>query len=390
MSCLLTSQTFHDATLPTLYRHITVPSSYMFSKLLKHLSRYPDRGTLVRRLDFSHLSSVGLGRTQLMNTKIQNLTADTLLSCLELTPHLREFLVQQHLQDDLSEAVIRKIFCGLPLLNAVDFCGASSSSFRSAFEAIFDPQIPSLPSTFTIKRLSLHECNTLSAQVFEVLLPRLPYLTHLDVCNTTIEESALTAIPKTARLTHLNISRCYRLKGPAVVKFLTTHPAVRDTLVYLNLINDRLLSCSDVEKLLPLLPPTLRALNMGGAKIIGEHVPLLVPLTKHVEELGLGSTELYMDDINSLFITPAPPSTKSGGGDSDGPDGGDLTQQEETGWSSHAVRYLDISGLPGVKPSTLRSTDSCRFLLPAARPLKVLEIGDKLVKGLKDGVTTRQ
>jgi hypothetical protein len=385
MSCLLTSRRFHAATLVTLYRRITVPSSYIFSKLLKHLLQYPALGTLVRRLDLSHLTPIGLGRTKRMNSQIQNLTADTLLRCLDLTPHLREFLVQEHLQDDLSEAVIRKVFCGLPVMNAVDFCAASSSSFRCAFEAIFNPQTPSLPSAFTIKRLSLHECNTLSASVFEVLLPKLPYLTHLDVCHTTITDSALMAIPKTARLTHLNISKCSRLKGPAVVEFLTTHPAVRDTLVYLNLLSNtasyRLLSRADVEKLLPLLPPTLRALNLSGAKIVREHIPLLIPLTRHVEEFGLGYSGLSMDDVNSLFITSAP-SSECGSG-SDKPDG-NLTEQETINWTPHAVRYLDISGLPEIKPGTLSSANSCRLLSPAARPLEVLEIGDRLVEGLKE------
>ncbi|KAH0536778.1 hypothetical protein FGG08_006381 [Glutinoglossum americanum] len=380
MSCLLTSRRFHAATLTTLYRRITVPSSYIFSKFLKHLSQYPALGTLVRRLDLSHLTAIGLGRTKRMNAEIQNLTANTLLKCLELTPHLREFLVQEHLQDDLSEAVIQKVLCNLPVMSAVDFCGASSSSFQRAFEAVVNPQNLSLPSALTIRRLSLHECNTLSAPVFEVLLPRLPYLTHLDVCHTPITVSALMSIPKTARLTHLNISKCARLKGPAVVEFLTTHPATRDTLVYLNLLSTiasySLLSQADVEKLLPRLPSTLRALNLSGAKIVGEHVPLLLPLTKHVEELSLGFSELSVGDLNSLFMPSVSPT------DNDENDTERGISEEEASWIPHAVRYLDITGLPNIKASTLFTTASCALLLPAVRPLEVLEIGDKLLKEL--------
>ncbi|KAI9770190.1 MAG: hypothetical protein M1839_003256 [Geoglossum umbratile] len=380
MSCLLTSRRFHEATLTTLYGRITVPHSYIFSKFLGHISQYPALGTLVRRLDFSHFTSVGLGRTKRMNAEIQNLTADTLLKCLELTPHLREFLVQEHLHDDLSEAVIQKVFCGLPVMNAVDFCASSSSSFRRAFESVINPQNLSLPSVFNIRRLSLHECNTLSASVFETLLPRLPYLTHLDVCHTSITESALMSVPKTARLTHLNISKCSRLKGPAVVEFLTTHPAARDTLVYLNLLSDisryRLLSQKDVEKLLPQLPPTLRALNLNGAKIVGDHVPFLLPLTKHVEELGLGFSELSVADLNALFV-PSAPSAPNGNCDVErGP------FEEGKNWIPHTVRYLDITGLSEIKAGTLFPTSSCALL--ETHPLEVLEISEKLQKELRD------
>jgi hypothetical protein len=34
---------------------------------------------------------------------------------------------------------------------------------------------------------------------------------------------------------------------------------------------------------LPNLPDTLRSLNLGGAKVTSDHVPHLVPLTKHLE-----------------------------------------------------------------------------------------------------------
>ncbi|KAI9765608.1 MAG: hypothetical protein M1840_007297 [Geoglossum simile] len=386
MSCLLTSRRFHEMTLTTLYRRITVPHSYIFSKFLGHISQYPALGTLVRRLDFSHFTSVGLGRTKRMNAEIQNLTADTLLKCLELTPHLREFLVQEHLDDDLSEAVIRKVFCGLYVVNTVDFCASSSSSFRHAFESVVNPQNHSLPSTLNMVRLSLHECNTLSSSVFETLLPRLPYLTHLDVCHTSITESALMSIPRTARLTHLNLSKCSRLRGPVVVEFLTTHPAARDTLIYLNLLCDisryRLLSKKDVEKLLPQLPSTLRALNLNGAKIVGDHIPLLLPLTKHVEELGLGFSELSVTDLNSLLL-PSSPSTLNDDS-KEGPSG------EEKNWIPHAVRYLDITGLSEIKASTLFSTSSCALVTPMTQPLEVLEIGEKLQKELRDREATNK
>ncbi|KAH0536299.1 hypothetical protein FGG08_006814 [Glutinoglossum americanum] len=379
MSCLLTSRLFCSATITHLYRRIAILRSDAFSKVLSNISQYPELGTLVRTLDLSHFTYVGLGRARRTNSEIQNLTAQTLLKCLELTPRLREFLVQEHLDDDISEGVVRKVFCDLPIIEGVDFCGSQSASFRQAFAAVLSHQNTSLPSKFAIKRLSLHECNTLDESVFEVLLSRLPNLTHLDVCRTQITESALISIPATARLTHLNLSKCTRLTGTVVVNFLITHPAVKDTLVYLNLLSDVSRHCilgqHDVEKLLPRLPTTLRALNMSGAKITEEHVSLLLPLTKHLEELSVGYSELSVDSINSLF-TPPKPSTKAADGD-----GCSLEEQWE--WVPPALRYLDVTGVSSITPSNLLNK-SCTLLLPASHPLEVLEMGEKFTQTLRE------
>ncbi|KAI9766390.1 MAG: hypothetical protein M1839_004910 [Geoglossum umbratile] len=384
MSCLLTSRLFCSATITHLYRRVAILHSNAFAKILSNISQYPELGSLVRTLDLSQFTPVGLGRTRRTNSEVQNLTAGTLLRCLELTPKLREFLVQEHLDEGISEAVIRKVFCELPAMDGVDFCGSQSLSFRQAFAAVLNPQNLSLPPKLSIRRLSLHECNTLDASVFEALLPRLPNLTHLDLCHTQITGSALVSIPATARLSHLNLSKCTRLVGKAVVDFLTTHPAVKNTLVYLNLLSDVSRHCilarHDVEKLLPLLPATLRALNLGGAKITEEHISLLLPLTKHVEELSLGYSELSIDSINSLFVPPSPT----------GADGRESTlHAKEDNWVPPVLRYLDVTGVSSITPSNLFNK-SCMLLLPGTHPLEVLEMGEKFTQGLREREATNK
>lgn len=375
ISCLLTSRTLHAATLATLYRQITVPHSLIFSKFLQHIVQHPALGTIVKRLDFSHFSSVGMGRTKQMNQDIQNVTATTLLKCLELTPRLQEFLVQEHLEDDLDEGVLRKLFCDLENLRAVDLCASSSSMFRTAFSAVVNAENKALPQVLNMRRLSLHECSTLSSPTLEVLLPRLRYLTHLDVCHTQLTDKTLFSIPETARLTHLNLSRCTRLSGEGVVKFLTTHPAAKDTLVYLNLQADvssyRLLSEENVEALLPRLPSTLRALNLNGAKILRAHVQLLLPLTKHLEELSIAYAEINMDDVNSMFV-PAPPS-----------DGEDISIEEAT-WTPPSLHYLDLTGISAITPRAVFASSSV-LLRPMTQPLEVLELdnSNRGISGLR-------
>lgn len=336
------------------------------------MSQYPALGTLVRRLDFSHFTSVGLGRTKQMNAEIQNLTSKTLLQCLELLPNLKECLLQEHVEDDISVEIVQKLLTGLPNLQAVDFCGCSSQSFSATFA---DALAAGLPSTLpNLKRVSLHECSSLPAAAFETLLPRLINLTHLDVAHTQISEAALFSIPETARITHLSLSRCTRLSGPKIVKFLTTHPAVRKSLVYLNLMADpsryRLLEAEDVTALLPRLPSSLRSLNLGGAKITSENTSDLISLTKHLEELGLSSADLSIKDLNSFFAPP-PQDPENG-------------KELETNWVPPTLRYLDLTKVPGLTLATIYNTSVCLLLSERSYPLLVVEFSDKIITPLRE------
>lgn len=367
ISCLLTSRTLHAATLSVLYRTMTFPHSIIFSKALRHLSQYPALGTLVRRLDFSHFTSIGLGRTKQMNAEIQNLTSKTLLQCLDLLPNLKECLLQEHVEHDISVDVMQKLFTGLPNLQALDFCGCSSQSFAATFCDALASLPPSLP---TLKRLSLHECTGVPATVFETLLPRLPNLTILDVAHTQINENALLSIPETACITHLNLSRCARISGSALVSFLTTHPAVSKSVVYLNLMADpsryRMLGAEDVKNLLPRLPSSLRSLNLGGASITSEHVPYLLPLTRFLEELGLSSADLCARDLNAFFAKPE-----------------DKRKEEENAWTPPTLRYLDLTRVQRMSLATIYNTGSCLLLSEHSYPLLVIEFSDWIITPLQ-------
>lgn len=323
----------------------------------------------MRRLDLSHFTSVGLGRTRQMNTEIQNLTSKTLLKCLEITPAIQEVLLQEHLDDDIDENVLRKLFFDLPQLRGVDFCGASSFAFKQAFSSAVS-SLSRFPQTaLKIRRLGLHECFSVPSMAFETLLPKMPYLTHLDVAHTHVTDRALKLIPESARLTHLNLGRCTQISGSGVVDFLTAHPSVSN-LIYLNLNCDiaryRLLWESDVDRLLPALPSSLRSLNLNGAKIGATHIPALLPLTKHLEELGIAFTDLALRDIESLFYPPSNPTSPP---------------QENPPWTPSTLHYLDLTGIPSITQSSIFSS-TCALLSPSTSPLEVLELGDKVISSL--------
>lgn len=398
ISCLLTSKTVHVATINTLYKQITIPHSQIFSKFLRHVCEYPGLGTLVRRLDLSHFTSVGLGRSRQSNSEVQNLTSKSLLQCLELTPAIQEVLLQENLDDDIDENVLKKLFFGLPKLRAVDLCASSSLPFAEAFGSVLTSLVESPSTMLGIKRLSLHECFTLPSSAFETLLPRLTKLTHLDVSHTRVTDRALQSIPYSADLSHLNLGRCIQITGEGVVDFLTTHPAVKG-LVYLNLSCDisryRLLWEADVDRLLPSLPSTLRSLNLNGARIRPRHVSQLLPLTKHLEELGLASAELSLANVNSLFKPPqsqshntdehAPTSTSS-------PADAETDSQSQPSWAPPTLHYLDLSSNPSITQSTLFNTPAPANILlsPATLPLEVIELGDKAISSLRECKNTNK
>lgn len=370
MSLLLTSRAMHSATLATLYNRVTIPHSNVFRKFLAHVSAHPSLGTIVRRLDFSHFNPTCAGMTARERAETRNLTPQTLARCIDLLPNLREFLAQEHIDEDLSAEVLRKLF-ELPRMEAMDFCACSSSFFRDAMMGVFrSTRSLDLPQIMPLKRLSFHGCTILPPAIFESILPRLPNLTHLDVTHTRITNSALASIPRKARLTHLSLSKCSSLSGDRVVEFLGTHPAVKDTLVYLNLFMDakshEMLSAVDVTALLPVLPSTLKSLNLKGSKMCRNHVPLLLPLTKHLEELSLGRNLPYEEILPLLR-----PTSEDGDGN--------------PSWIPHTLHFLDISDLePHQLDFSLLFGSRTSMLKEDMMPLEVIEVGSKTFDTLKD------
>ncbi|KAK4458118.1 putative F-box protein [Cladorrhinum samala] len=367
MSLLLTSRTLHIATLTTLYSKITIPHSRIFQKFLAHISDHPTLGTIVRRLDFCHFNPAQLFLTAAERSKARNLTSETLLRCLELTPNLQEFLGQEYIDEDLDANVLQKLFLGLPRLQAVDFCGCTSTSFKESLTSIVSPD---WPSELSIRRLSLHKCLTLPSSVFEIILPRLPLLTHLDVAGTRITDAALASIPPTAKLTHLNLAKCTLLSARGVIDFLAHHPAAKG-LVYLSLATDarshQLFDVEGVTELLSVLPKTLKSLSLKGNRMDASHIDLLRPLTKHLEELSIGRS-LSLRDVNRLFVP-----------EEDGNDENSIQMQLD--WVPHTLKYLDLSDLWGAELDLVYLFSSnCAILRAFSDPLEVVEIAEDVFK----------
>ncbi|KAI1341832.1 hypothetical protein F5Y15DRAFT_375400 [Xylariaceae sp. FL0016] len=377
MSMLLTSRALHSATLNALYRNITIPHSRIFRKFLIHILQNNELGTIIRRLDFSHFNPTTLFSTAAERATTRNLTPETLLQCLELTPHLREFLVQEYVDDEINENVLKKLFFGLPRLQGLDFCACSSVKFKEAFQ-LFVSSDWSEP--VSISRLSLHRCINLTPVVFETLLPRLTQLTHLDVTGTRITDTALMSIPHTARITHLNLAKCNLLTPEVILDFLANHPAVKE-LRYLSLAADtrfhELLSEEDLTKLIPILPSTLRSLSLKGSNMAASHIELLRPLTKHLEELALGR-RLKISDIDRLFV----------------PDQGNDEEENiraQLEWVPHTLKYIDLSDYSRTELDLSALFSRSKSIMRRhSAPLEVVEVTDDLYPQLSKLTAVKQ
>ena len=369
MSLLLASKTLHTATLSTLYDRVTIPHSRIFKKFLDHVRAHPSLGTVVRRLDFSHFNPGVLFASQSERMGTVNLTKETLLQCLELTPNLQEFLAQEHIQQDVDANVLLKLLTGLPRLRALDLCGCSSRDVKAAFETI-TPE--TLPHHLPITRLSLHKCMTLPSSVFETILPRLTNLTHLDVAGTRVTDEALASIPATARITHLNLAKCTRLTASGVIDFLSSHPAVVNTLTFLSLATDarshEMMDAAAIAELLPRLPRTLKSLSLKGSNMDRSHLELLLPLTKTLEELAVGRC-LRIHDIERLFVP-----------DESADEDGDVAAQLD--WTPHTLRYIDLSDMLSGDLDLSALVGSTAILTRHTIPLAVIEVSEDVFRRL--------
>jgi hypothetical protein len=106
-------------------------------------------------------------------------------------------------------------------------------------------------------------------------------------------------------------------------------------------------------------------MNLGGAKVTSEHVSLLIPLTKHLHELGLSSAELSVKDVNSFFAKDenAAPST---------------------------LCYLDLAKVPQMTIGAIFNTSSCLLLSEQSYPLQVIEFSDKIITPLRERAKTQR
>lgn len=321
---LATCGRIYDLGVAMLYRHVVFRTPHAFDKF-----RWSIEGTgygqHVRVFDFSAFTSVGLGRTKRMNSEIQMVTASTIRRALDLCSQLVEFLAAESIDTDLDAAVLDQLLT-MPVLQTLDFCGATAPQFIEQLHGSLVMQQDF--SFYTLTKLSLHCCNTIPAETLTAFLSKCPNLTRLDVTHTQLTDEALHAVPPTVQLTHLSLSRCVRVSNHGMVRFLVLHPACKK-LKWLNLMFEATkpnpLGHRDIDTILRFLPKGMTYLNIYGQKVTDDLLQLID--TSKLRSLWLGYTQVTMKGLEHFL-----PSCRS-------------------------LKFVNLSGIPSISTWTLKSQE---------------------------------
>uniref|UniRef100_A0A060TB26 ARAD1D31372p n=1 Tax=Blastobotrys adeninivorans TaxID=409370 RepID=A0A060TB26_BLAAD len=346
---LTTCHAFYNVGIPILYRHVSFPHPRAFDKF-RHSIERTGYGNLVKVLDFSAFTSVGLGRTGKMMYEIQMVTSSTILRALELCPGLKEFLVAESVDMDIDVRVLNALDT-MPYVDAVDFCGSTSSHVNGFTNSLVHSSlVTGNNAIYHLTKVSFHGCAVIKPAVFDALLPKLVNLTRLDLTHTQVTPDALLSIPASAKITHLSVAKCVRLNSTGLVNFLTLHPATK-YLEWLNIMFESTkpvpLSKRDFQMVLEYLPP-LKYLNLHGLPVEPKHLQHIASMPD-LQGLSLGYASLTQQDLDSFLPQ--------------------LTN----------LRYLDLTGNPYINMWTVQDSSS---VLNSNPDIDIFEFSSEFIKKL--------
>lgn len=390
-SCLRVSKAIYMNALCITYRSVTVTHMSAFNHILAQLTQNPILGRTIRRLDFSELKTARPMRE----------FSNSLYGMVSLAPHLREFRLPKdtNLNSFLSESLLRLLFVGLPHLKTLDL-GNCTSSTLDCIPSILDrlPKAASLP----IKSLSLENCTALPASSFDSLFSRLGSIQSMTLSHTHITTESLQLLPPTARISHLAINHCALIEDVSLVDFITSHPSVKHTLVYLDASVDLTVSEEikerETELLLRYAPRTIKTLKLRGWKMGSACAAQLKSLNQTIEELSTG-TGLRMRDLESIFLDDEDNDSRN---EEDAIDSSEIDSKYTTvlepmeraiaitklrrrisvtplptvTGAKHSLRYLDIRGMTLAEQSKIRSSI---LLGRQSMALDVIAVNDRLM-----------
>ena len=180
------------------------------------------------------------------------------------------------------------------------------------------PRSRRTPRFSAMQRLSLRACTTLDPPLLHDLVLAFPNLTHLDLSNTRIPTSLITALtespPRQMRLQSLSLARCPRLDSTALVNLLVLSTATRDLTelnLYTNPTQGNAITTSDLDRLLTapcIKSGRLRYLDLSSAGITAFHLaPGVFPAQRRLLSLGLSHIpKLPLQPIADFLLNQAP------------------------------------------------------------------------------------
>lgn len=204
-------------------------------------------------------------------------------------------------------------------LDALDFTGCVSAVFVNALSELsriyFSEDSPKPIWLYGLHRLSFRGAKSLPSSSLHALVLSSPRLTHLDLSGTRVEPILLNSLTSstTLRLYSLSLSRCVRLTGQSIHKFLLRAPGAR-TICELNLYGDGTYPCplsnDELRDLVSSAPcftsGALRYLDLSSAPIDNTILSAFV-IQPALRSLGLAHVpSLPLDALATFLPTKAP------------------------------------------------------------------------------------
>ncbi|RDL40139.1 uncharacterized protein BP5553_00118 [Venustampulla echinocandica] len=306
LSCLLISRTIHVATLPILYRRISVYKYSCVVKLAAQISRYPHLGQYVRRLDLNGLQKDHNDLAPAGEKRGEVISA-LLMQSLNFMPRLWELRTPVDSMDGfdwqlLDFRVLQNILRGkFQHLRILDWGPKLSDAFLDYLE-----NEPIRVST-SITHLKLRCEDTRMTGVIKRLLTAMPSIQILDFSGSNVKVAdVLEGIPTNARLTSLKTTLISSAAWSDVSSFMNRNPSIFEGLMVLDLSRQWTLpleSPDDISGVLYQLPPSLRSLNLRNCSMEPSHLDIIREQCPKLMELSIG-TGIRLHDLESTILPP--------------------------------------------------------------------------------------
>ncbi|CAG8516599.1 8582_t:CDS:1 [Ambispora leptoticha] len=328
---------------------------------------------MIKHLDLSSFSTFGLQKSHSETQK--SVTPQALINILRATPMLEVFSISESLESAITIDVLKTLVFECKNLKALDFCGCSSKQFNEAmkdlakllgrvqivqFQSSADSDLeygfqrlkPVLPH---IKRLSLHECLTLSEhETVLPLLAHMPNITHLDLGGCSISDLTLlfleTETNASNTLLELSLAKCKNITSDGIAQFVSQCNRLEN----LNLYGDAMISEWDLVTILssPFVK-SLRSLDIGFSHITQRVLNAIKECCSSLKNLGLANAEIATPANLSTFLTSMP-----------------------------QLQYIDLSNLPCLEPLNTNGLISKLQKIPNNQ-LHTIEMSKSLLKKIQ-------
>ncbi|CAG8475435.1 6494_t:CDS:1 [Funneliformis mosseae] len=331
-ACALVNHTFNLHVTPILYHTVSFSFPYTFTLFAKATIGESQRSRMIRHLDLSGFSTIGLQKS---NATIQTVvTPEILINILRSCTMLEAFSVSETLESAITFEVLQVLAFELKTIQTLDFCGLSSKQFGSALASLAevmgrvrliqyyenDDEEPTYSfqkannvALSHLKRLSLHECPTISEfSTILTLLAHAPNLTHLDLGGCSISDMTLnflaTGTNVSRTLTHLLLARCKNISSEAIATLISQC----GNLKVLNLYGDRDIATaiSEYDLITILSSPSAKqfqTLDIGSSHITPRVLYAIQEnCTFNLQHLGIAKAQIPSTSHLNQFLNAMP------------------------------------------------------------------------------------